>query len=191
MELLLNHPDLAFSWQPYVFHLGKRNYAFGGTTAVYSRGNRPRNEAIPSTVAFIISFPPNTSGKVYDEVAKCIRKQEAKDLEIAVIYNEPRKNETLVVKPEFKEVHDLFVKQNQEINDLVASSSKLVELLGCKVGESKYLRDLPAEWFEMVTAIQYTPISIRCHDKTDFYQFMLKNGILERVFPKWYREGNY
>ncbi|CAK7994852.1 Hypothetical protein POVR1_LOCUS370 [uncultured virus] len=194
MELLLNNQELTFSWHPGCGHITGKEYCVGpigrrGPKELERQDELP--PSIPSSLSFTISFIAECTGKTYDEVVKCLKDQETKDPEIAVIYCEPRKIETRVVKAEFKEVHDLFVKQNQEINDLVKQSAKLVTLLGCEVGESEYLREIPDEWFEMITTIRYSPIEVRCHKNTNFYQFMLKNGILEQVFPKWFREGNY
>ncbi|CAK7994851.1 Hypothetical protein POVR1_LOCUS369 [uncultured virus] len=193
MELLLNNQELTFSWHFGYSYEGKKRYSLGPTFSIGPPGSAtdlppPR---IPSVLSFTISFTPECTGKTYNEVVKCLKDQEMKDPEIAVIYNEPHKIETQVVKAEFQEVHDLFIKQNQEINDLVKKSARLVTLLGCEVGESEYLRKIPDEWFETITTIKYDPIEVRCHKNTNFYQFMLKNGILERVFPKWFRDGNY
>lgn len=195
MELLLQREaDLKMSWHPGCMHIGGKDYAVGeiGRTGPGSPKDAPdwKTPSVPSSVSFTITA---NNQELHDSIVAVLRELEKTDqikVNAQMAYNTKTKIKT---KDQFVELEKIVTEANNKITQRVTELCHELELLGCStddLGCAKYTV-MPADCFEWETKTNYGNICVYSHSGTQFYQFLNSNGLLEKHFPEWYRNGNF
>ena len=197
MATIVAYQDkLSLSWHPGCSYMGGSSYAVG---AIGRRGPGTTedelkipvyNTEIPKCLAFYITIP-GSEKHLYDVILT-----ELKLLNdgVEILPRPPQETRVnLNVKEEFKAEYDSVMSKNQQIREKYNELVKQLEELGCDAEniEGPKLEEVPDSWYESTTSFTDSHIEVRCHSETKFYKELLSAGILEKSYPKWYRNGKY
>jgi hypothetical protein len=94
--------------------------------------------------------------------------------------------------------YESLVEQIEKDNDIIKEkynvSIRQLEELGCNlvyITGPKY-QVIPDHYYIWKEYDDYgVPITVGCHEHTKLYKFLYSSGLLEKYFPKWYRDGNF
>lgn len=197
MELLLEkEAHLILSWHPGCYHIVGSSYTVG---PIGRRGPGITNTetswvipGIPSALQFHIKFL-QTEQADYDTLANAIQKLAETD-QIKVDVSKPYDVKGKIgIKKCFQAIDENIKKQNKIITDKFISLCNELNFLGCNtdVIRPPHLITLPEECFDWIIRKDYGSISVCCHKETEFYKILNSYGLLEKYFPKWYRDGNF
>lgn len=201
MQLLLDRGDeLNMDWHPGCIYDGNGNYYYG---PVGRRGPGVTDEdlknpfvvpSIPTCLQYTISLK-NNDAQLYKLIITALTDLKNSGDVIDVKMGGVRHvREKIKVKDECKEIVDKITLENNQLKDKFTSLADELDKLGCDtsdVGCPKY-KLIPDEYFEWNEYDDYkTCISVGCHNGTIFYKFLQKNGLLEKYFPQWYKDGKF
>ena len=198
--LLKNENKLKVNWHPGCFYdKDKGKYITGpiGSTgpvsneeAVKPKPKPTQITEIPKALSIYVSTE-DTDENIHSELFSLFEELKT-DNSIEVICNKYFTIQSKIPKSEYREIVNEIEARNKIILDKVAILSKQLEELGCDIDEMSGpdIEIIPNEYYD-ISLNQHSTIIINCHSETDFYQMMLKNGILERAFPEWFRNCNF
>lgn len=195
MDVLL-HPDLKYSWHPGCGYISPGYYCVGpigriGPGTTFPLPPPTPNTEIPTCLAIYIEFP---NKEVQEQVVSCVRQLVKEGDDIQVIYPE---NNTQIIHEGVKMAHlNEYCKiqaQNEEIGKKWQELSVQLEQIGCDVDDCRGPKYVPVPREFYITRVEEIlgRMEVRCKKGTRFYDHLHSNGILEKVYPQWYRDGNY
>lgn len=207
--ILENREHLSFNWHPgCVYHSGtssdgRGNYSVGPigrrgpgvTDAMIEEAIRKHvKPPIPSSLEVYIAFKNTATTKLIDDIVSGI-KELNKTEDIHIKYIPYRCVTTMRVKKEFEEEDRKARAAHEEKEKAAYAFLSKFEELGGDVEDAGFPSyQTPEEWKEVESSkndVSYAQLSVCCHSGTVFYQSLLKAGILDEAYPKWYAEGKY
>ena len=190
-------PALGYSWYPGCLWHGSGALYFTGEIGRRGEGvtdadlAKPvHNARIPSSLSVTIDTP---SATLYEQVSRALETIQCGALKIEA--RPGRSCIKLRLKPEYAEEVARLREANAKIEAQVADLCNQLEALGCdvdRVGPPSLAR-IPDHFLEGEDGIEYKSagFNVCCHSGTPFYKLLLDAGVLERVYPAWYRDGQY
>jgi len=201
-EPLLN-PALKISWEPAIYEGGNR-YICGpmGRHAPKPADWKPMT-TLPAGMKLTISIF-HDSEKLYLDEKKDPKLYE-QTLDLVTRLGEPdqikmeesrppwKKTEILNPKPEFKEIVEDWQAKNTAIMTEFHELIVKLEELGCDIDDgpgSPRVHVIPQEYFVTRDYLDFglCYISFCMNFNMKIYQFLKEQGVLDRVFPQWYRD---
>lgn len=193
MEILLNNEDkLKLSWNPGCTFDGKTYYPpIGpmGMTENFIKSNIPTEITAP--LEFHISLRNNENVDLYQRIKAIIFDINKTD-QISITVKVPQliKNK-LDIKDIYKEQVEKSINDNEIVKEKCLILINQLNELGCYTEDIEYpiFKTIPNEWYNWHEYIDYTKavISVKCHNKTQFYIFLKEHGLLDKYIPEWYK----
>ena len=206
VEILNRDENLAVCWNPGCYYRGNGTYGVGpvgrygpNTSREKVQEDRQRckelvaagisvNTEIPCTLKIRMTI----SKAEYDNLIS-ERNKLFKDVEY--VFETGYKS---VINPKYEEQKAAYEKNVKDFETVNEEFQKFID--NCKqkgVNAENFpsknddiFLQRPEEYFSVVDKDNGT-LEIRLHSQTDLYQYLLKEGILEQRYPKWYRNGEY
>lgn len=191
MELLLENEDkLQLSWHPgCCYHNGRYDVGDVGRRGPSDPCEPWVCPAIPSSLSFNIRFKNKEDIDLLNQLS--LIKEDGIEVKI---YNNCLKRERIKIKNDFKEKVDEITIRNEAVREKCDQLIGQLEELGCDCSDIyPKLELIPLDWYEWQESTDATlaSITVLCHDKTLFYQFLKEHGILDKYFPEWYKLGKF
>ncbi len=181
-----NEKDLTISWSPGAYYSEITKTWTVGICGTIHSGTPVPNTEIPKSLVFVLK---TENRSIYDNLKELLKSEGVCNFcnEGTEIYR------PLQVKAEFKTQYDELMKEYHENIEKGKELIKQLRTLGFRDIEYDYVTPPKGsdEWYERVGEIKYTPnrIEICCRQEDPFYKEMSANGLFEKYFPKWYKEG--
>lgn len=202
MEVLLS-ADLGISWYPGCFYDPQiqkyciRSDLGMGPGIMKKDFGIIYNTKIPATLALHFTMP---TLELYEKMQRVVQEQQLAGEDIQVngswapilAVSKQRTN----VKPEFLKEFRALVRANKRRAKQYRKLCQALQALGCNLKDGVPLpryREAEEAWFasENVELKRTGSMIICCRAGTQLYDYLAEHGVLEKVYPEWFRYGGY
>lgn len=171
MEAFLNK-ELEYSWRPSCTHSAEETGCVSHSSRVSCQTSRH--------IDVCIDFNESCVENLYPTILEQLEIMSKKD-DMKVGHGRIQRIMSREVKPEYEEIHNLLIKQNQELNELIEKTSGKLRNANHNIEKANLLRPIPEEWFQPQEKELYGLITISCHVDSEFYKFAVNNNLLANV----------